>query len=166
MGKYHPSNYKSTPTSSVTTPTAFSGIAAPFPSTNLAIPNATRKRSTSGRPGHERKSSDVKRKIQQYQRDMISQARFAGVSSGGSMKTALKEPSSPRLLPAGSPGPITPFELEESAGYLMAGTQGGGGLIGSGNEREREREMETVERMIKREKERRQSPVASPVARV
>ena len=34
------------------------------------------------------------------------------------------KPVSPRLLPLGSPGPVTPMELEESAGYLGAGAKG------------------------------------------
>lgn len=34
------------------------------------------------------------------------------------------KPVSPRLLPLGSPGPVTPMELEESAGYLAAGAEG------------------------------------------
>jgi hypothetical protein len=33
-----------------------------------------------------------------------------------------KEPNSPRLQPMGSPGPITPFELEEADGYIVAGS--------------------------------------------
>lgn len=36
--------------------------------------------------------------------------------------TPLRErPSSPRLEPLGSPGPVTPLELEGTEGYLMAG---------------------------------------------
>ena len=30
-------------------------------------------------------------------------------------------PTSPRLIPAGSPGPVTPLELEGAEGYLTAG---------------------------------------------
>lgn len=50
-----------------------------------------------------------------------------------------KEPVSPRLLPTGSPGPITPLELEMDGdeGYLVAGTRArGGSLISAGLEAE------------------------------
>jgi len=52
-----------------------------------------------------------------------------------------KEPNSPRLLPAGSPGPITPLELEMDGdeGYIVAGGRARGtGLIGGGLGQERE----------------------------
>ena len=32
-------------------------------------------------------------------------------------------PTSPRLIPLGSPGPVTPFELETEGGYLIAGVR-------------------------------------------
>jgi len=54
-------------------------------------------------------------------------------------------------MPLGSPGPITPFELEESAGYLVAGARMGGAFSGGGGV---EREREIVGRFI-REEERR-----------
>lgn len=66
----------------------------------------------------------MKRKLQQYQRDMIAQARSAASTSiAATMGSIRKEPNSPRLQPAGSPGPITPFELEEleNEGYIAAG---------------------------------------------
>jgi len=162
MGKYHPANYKPPSTTSVTTPTSApspSLTTCPLPPTNLAIPASTGKRNRDGRPHHQRSDGDVKRKLQQYQRDMIAQGRLASGSGVAALK-GKPEPTSPKLLPAGSPGPITPFELEESAGYMVAGARSSGSLIG-GLERERERDM--VEGMIRRERERRQSPMASPV---
>ncbi|KAL5325216.1 hypothetical protein ACEPPN_006340 [Leptodophora sp. 'Broadleaf-Isolate-01'] len=118
MGKYHPSNYKSPTSTEVSTPT--STPRAPLPPTNLSIPASTSKRGSKERPGHERKSSDIKRKLQEYQRNMIAQAR----SAAPTMKDGRisKEPNSPRLQPMGSPGPITPFELEEADGYIVAGS--------------------------------------------
>jgi hypothetical protein len=77
---------------------------------------------------------------------MIAQARQA---SSARTEPARPKPESPKLLPLGSPGPITPFELEESAGYIIAGARSGGG---GGVDQEREREL--VARMI-REEERR-----------
>jgi hypothetical protein len=55
---------------------------------------------------------------------MIAQARSAASTSiSGTMNSIRKEPNSPRLQPAGSPGPITPFELEDidNEGYIAAG---------------------------------------------
>ncbi len=118
MGKYHPSNYKSPASTAVTTPT--SAPRPPLPPTNLSIPPKTSKRSSKERPGHERKSSDVKRKLQQYQRDMIAQARDAASTMRAGR--ASKEPISPKLQPLGSPGPITPFDLEEADGYIVEGS--------------------------------------------
>jgi len=143
MGKYHPSNYQSPDTTRVSTPVP----------TNLSIPTSLqekkrRERERGSTPaGHGRKSSEVQRKIQQYQKDMIAQAQLAakvslkssarGMSKGSAEK---REPVSPRLLPAGSPGPITPLELEGDAdeGYMVAGNRHRGhSLIGGGIERER-----------------------------
>ena len=141
MGKYHPSNYKSPPTTGVSTPA--STPPRSMPPTNLAIPNTALKRQNRERQlqsSHERKTSDVKRKLQQYQRDMIAQARISAATSiGGSLAGEKKKPISPRLLPAGSPGPITPLELEMDAeeGYIVAGGRARGvSLIGGGVERE------------------------------
>jgi len=75
---------------------------------------------------------------------MIAQARVASASHGGAGKTP--KPDSPRIMPLGSPGPITPFELEEASGYMVAGARAGGG----GDEKERE----MVGRMIRDEERR------------
>jgi hypothetical protein len=123
-GKYYPSNYKSPETTRVSTPS--SAAAVPLPPTNLTIPSTTSQKTKRQKSGHERDSSDVKRKLQQYQRDMIAQARLATSHAGGQgqgLHIQMPKPVSPKLLPAGSPGPITPFELEESGGYLTAGSK-------------------------------------------
>ncbi|PMD33112.1 hypothetical protein L207DRAFT_175466 [Hyaloscypha variabilis F] len=152
MGKYHPSNYKSPASTSVSTPTSHpsSSSAGMLPPTHLTIPTLQSKRKNKSqnpaRSGHERKSSDVTRKLQQYQRDMIAQAR---ISAQTSMNMSLsrsvagagqkKEPNSPRLLPCGSPGPITPLELEMDGedGYLVAGARARGGSGGGLEQEER-----------------------------
>lgn len=42
--------------------------------------------------------------------------------AGRASSTMIKdEPVSPKLAPAGSPGPVTPLELEEGDGYLATG---------------------------------------------
>jgi hypothetical protein len=83
----------------------------------------------------------MKRKLQQYQRDMIVQARLAALPSTHEQTQSAK-PSSPKLQPLGSPGPITPLELEESSGYMVAGMRGA----------DRERQRELVGKMIDQER--------------
>jgi hypothetical protein len=67
---------------------------------------------------------------------MLAQARHSTLND--SVRNAVPEPTSARLLPIGSPGPInTPLELDESDGYLIAGTRARGeGLISQGLERQ------------------------------
>ncbi|KAI0805467.1 hypothetical protein GGR55DRAFT_690504 [Xylaria sp. FL0064] len=79
--------------------------------------------------GHTRTESEAKYRLQQYQRDMIAQATIA-LNRGNANEAALSsirslgfsnvmKPSKPRLIPLGSPGPVTPMELEGSHdGYL------------------------------------------------
>lgn len=99
QGKYHPSNYKSL--------TAPSSMATPQPSLHTTL-----------LPADATSATDIRRKLQQYQRDMVEQAAMAARLSvpGG-------EPVSPRLCPLGSPGPVTPWELDggEGEGYLERG---------------------------------------------
>ncbi|KAK0665738.1 hypothetical protein QBC41DRAFT_232100 [Cercophora samala] len=93
--------------------------------------------------GHARSGSEVKRRIQQYQRDMVAQASMAArsvVANSTALPAALggpegffgahqlganllrTKPKSPRLAPLGSPGPVTPMSLEgEDSGYLTLG---------------------------------------------
>ncbi|KAK4200126.1 hypothetical protein QBC40DRAFT_73542 [Triangularia verruculosa] len=91
--------------------------------------------------GHARSGSEVKRRIQQYQRDMVAQATMAArsvVANSAALPVALGDgffsthqlganllktkPKSPRLAPLGSPGPVTPMSLEgEDSGYLTLG---------------------------------------------
>lgn len=123
MGKYYPSNYKSPANTSLNNPNSSAATPqAPMPPT-LSIPTTILKRGSKHQPGHERKSSDMKRKLQQYQRDMIAQTRTASAAASGVPMAYFDEPIPPKLQPAGSPGPITPFELEESSGYIVAGRQ-------------------------------------------
>ncbi|KAK8070821.1 hypothetical protein PG997_011024 [Apiospora hydei] len=83
--------------------------------------------------GHSRNESEAKRRLQQYQRDMIAQATLA--LNGGNVNaaalnaislrnmgfTSVTKPNKPRLEPLGSPGPVTPMELESSDdGYIGA----------------------------------------------
>lgn len=154
LGKYHPSNYNSPANSTTSTP-GVASVPPPFSSTHLKIPQQSNKRSGPSRSVHERRGSDVKRKIQQYQKDMIAQARL---KSSDSIPLALKEPNSPKLMPLGSPGPITPFELEESDGYLVAGARTS--TTSSNINAQREQQLAMVQNMIRTEQQRAQSPRA------
>lgn len=154
IGKYHPSNYKSPNSTEVSSP----ALAIPDSVQGGKRRNREKNAVASGMGGHGRTNSDVTRKIQQYQRDMISQAQALAAknSMNGSPtdrrvsgRGEKRQPTSPRILPAGSPGPITPLELEEEAGeeegYLAAGTRRrGGSLIGRGLERERELGLDRI----------------------
>jgi hypothetical protein len=93
-----------------------------------------------------RNNSDVRTKLRQYQRDMIAQATLAigsaarygkvvptpaAMSLNGIPMRAEPlrgatpaKPISPKLVPLGSPGPVTPMELESSEGsYLDKGKE-------------------------------------------
>lgn len=80
---------------------------------------------------------------------MIAQARSAAsISIAGTMNATKKEPSSPRLLPAGSPGPITPFELEDidNEGYIAAGHRAHDNQMARLN-RDRQETMNALEKL-------------------
>ena len=161
LGKYHPANYKA--------PAKPAPTSAPsLPLTNLSLPPSVPERKKK-RPGHERHGSDVKRKLQEYQLGQMKQAQILAQAHGGSGGGS--KPISPRLLPLGSPGPITPFELEDSAdtGYVVAGARARtNSLITQSLGQERDREF--VGRMIQAEEDRRvlggKEGSQSPVLRV
>lgn len=157
MGKYHPSNYKITPNAS----------ALPSPNLSMAAPPSHQPLSggsTTPTKHHHRKGSEVRRKLQQYQRDMIAQARLAAsaTSMSGIAGTGLvNKPISPRLLPMGSPDELsaamTPLELGDGAGGYL-----GARVLASDS-----RESEMVGRMLRMEEEcRRREGQSSPVASV
>lgn len=109
---------------------------------------------------HGRQHSDAKQQIHKYQRDVVVNATRAARLTHSPKATA--NPLSPRLQPMGSPGPVTPFALEEKD-YLTARTTGSPSST-SGNGRD------LVERLVQKENERRMhpgraeslSPVVSP----
>lgn len=125
VGKYYPSNYERNHINSnqgLRPPSAASG-----PSSFSSDSSVPKHKSSS----HARTDSEAKRRLQQYQRDMIAQAtRAANEVLGGSIKrsgtnlaTSLRNapqlggsvaqnPITPDLLPLGSPGPVTPMDLE------------------------------------------------------
>ena len=113
---------------------------ANFPSrdSNSMTPLPQNKRSITSQPRPGR-GSDAQQKIHQYQRDLVANAG------------KYSKPSPPRLTPLRSPGePMTPLMLEGQGDYLCAGSTS---LSPKGD-----REM--VERLIRRENERRKHPEA------
>lgn len=140
LGKYYPSNYEAKQRcSNQPTPTSSRPSSAAGPSSiksDTAVPQFTRTDSS-----HSRSDSDAKRRLQQYQRDMVAQATQAArqIASGQGSSAHLAavhgvsvqklqlgshRPISPRLQPLGSPGPVTPMELEGhggDGGYLSRG---------------------------------------------
>lgn len=162
MGKYYPSNYEKR--SHVHTPT-------PNPP---KVAKSSSQVPTYGGLQKARPEGDARQKLQQYQRDMVAQATLAarkimGGKEESSLSTpgfpsqgmpvsapATADPSSPRLRPLGSPGPVTPMELESSAGSYL--DKGRGAAGGSARDRERRPPMSPGDRMRAETR----SPVATP----
>ncbi|KAK4660680.1 hypothetical protein QC762_121200 [Podospora pseudocomata] len=123
--------------------------------------------------GHARSGSEVKRRIQQYQRDMVAQATMAArsvVANSAALPAAIggpdgffgvhqlkTKPKSPRLAPLGSPGPVTPMSLEgEDGGYLTLGRP----MTGA----DAERQAAELEKAMRDDEARRNNSHSSPGA--
>ncbi|KAF5003340.1 hypothetical protein FDECE_10107 [Fusarium decemcellulare] len=128
MGKYYPSNYENNNGSQTNLRPALTGTL----SSNIGPDSQVPPRATA--------ETEIRRKLQQYQRDMIAQASMAANELlGSSAKPDSKlaggvslhslplrdsrfltpgphKPRSPRLAPLGSPGPVTPMDLESLDG--------------------------------------------------
>lgn len=101
LPRFHPSNFASTHSS-----------LQPTPDSGQASPQAP----LSPRQPHHRTISDAQKQLLAYQREMVSAA------ARSSTPVQLDGPESPRLMPMGSPGPVTPLQLEsEEGGYLAVG---------------------------------------------
>lgn len=135
-GRYYPTNYEKR--------------AHPQPA-----PKPTRSEPTyTSAPPRPRPEGDARQKLQQYQRDMVAQATLAARKlMGGSREGSpvapgfpahgmpvsappTANPSSPRLRPLGSPGPVTPMELEGSEGSYIDKGRGTGGAAREGGRRQ------------------------------
>ncbi|KAM0368131.1 hypothetical protein ACHAPY_011582 [Fusarium culmorum] len=134
MGKYYPSNYESRTGNQSNMRPPLNGTM----SSNIGPDSQTVPRANS----QSNPETELRRKLQQYQRDMIAQASMAAnellsssAKSGDKPGISLNslplrdsrfatpgshKPISPRLLPLGSPGPVTPMDLESmgSGDYL------------------------------------------------
>lgn len=137
LPKYHPGNF---PQSSHNIP----------PSTSSARVIASQTR---------RHGSDAQQKLHQYQRDIIANATRSAprsaLSAGIKVAGLNVGPEQPRLEPLGSPGGLmTPLMLDGQGDYLLAGS----GLSPSAMQDRRGREI--VERLVRKENERRKYPEA------
>lgn len=99
LPRFHPANFPSSHSSLQSTP---DGLSSPQPPVS---PRA-----------HQRMYSDAQKHLFFHQREMLSAA------VRGSSPSQAGKPVSPRLHPMGSPGPVTPLELE-GEGYLFAGAR-------------------------------------------
>lgn len=128
LPRFHPANYPSAHSSVQSTPDAGNGSPQP-----PASPRA-----------HQRVISDAQKHLLFYQRETVS------ASVRASSPSRLDGPRSPRLAPLGSPGPVTPLELEGDDGYLVAGARDIGNEASLSSD-------ELVERLIGMEARRRRS---------
>lgn len=102
----------------------------------------------------QRQYNEAQRALLSYQREFYNQqAALAQASATHKRQTSSgNKPVSPRLMPMnGSPGPVTPLELEAD-GYLTAGS-------GAASHAER---AEYVERLIREQVDRMQNGNVSP----
>ncbi|TKA83354.1 hypothetical protein B0A55_01026 [Friedmanniomyces simplex] len=120
LPRFHPANYPS--------PSGHS-------SSSQQTPDAPSPNGPVSPRAHHRMLSDAQRQLFLYQREVVSAARAASPGA--------ERPKSPRLGPLGSPGPVTPLELEAHEGYLMAGARSAG--------RKDQSEGQLVERLIREE---------------
>lgn len=148
MGKYYPSNWESRHGKSAQSrPSVMAQPAASVMRSEPQVPKFQ-----GDQTQHHRPVSDVKRRLLQYQRDMVAQAANALIASTGSAGSATAsypsgvplpkgqlaatflrshKPPSPRLEPVGSPGPVTPMSLEADS-YLSLGPSSVGGGMDAG----------------------------------
>lgn len=122
LPRFHPANYPSAHSSAQATPDGMGNSPQP--------PLSPRTR----------QFSDAQRHLYLHQREMVCAAtRDLSASQMG-------KPDGPRLAPLGSPGPVTPLELERDEGYLVAGARNAG--------REQAPTDELVDKLIRQEKTR------------
>ncbi|KAI3340946.1 hypothetical protein F4824DRAFT_486829 [Ustulina deusta] len=130
VGKYYPSNYeKRKGEKRRKGKNRRPAISEPTTSTSINSEPQVPIISQASAMGHSRTESEATYRLQQYQRDMIAQATIA-LNRGNANEAALSsirslgfsnvvKPSKPRLIPLGSPGPVTPMELGGSHdGYI------------------------------------------------
>ena len=134
LPKFHPANFPSSQNSD----------------TRPSSPRHPRSVTSQPRPS---RGSDAQQKLHQYQRELIANATQ---SSRSLLSESLStKPDSPRLTPMRSPvDPMTPLALEGQSDYLKAGSSPSSPSFQEGDGRE------MVERLVRRENERRRHPEA------
>ncbi|KAH0545151.1 hypothetical protein FGG08_000763 [Glutinoglossum americanum] len=100
----------------------------------------------------QRHYSDAQLQLLQYQRELIANA------TRGKTSASCARPVSPRLIPLGSPGPVTPLMLEEEGGYLVAGASNQSSVLGESGQKD------LVERLIQEESMRQSEPQSERTA--
>lgn len=95
LPRFHPANY----------PSAESGQNAIHRGLRSSVP--------------QRHGSDASQQLHQYRRDLVDSTVMTARSL---MSPKLGKPTSPRLHPLGSPGPVTPLMLEGHDDYLLGGS--------------------------------------------
>ncbi|KAK8067849.1 hypothetical protein PG996_006961 [Apiospora saccharicola] len=171
MGKYYPSNYeKRKEDKRMQQPPRPMAANTQSMSVKSDTQVPMYRPDTTSPMGHSRNESEAKRRLQQYQRDMIAQATLA--LNGGNVNAAAlnaiqlrnmgftsvtkpNKPNKPRLEPLGSPGPVTPMELESADdGYI------GARVASSGDSAQ----IEEIARAIREDEERKRREGASSPA--
>ncbi|KAI4749026.1 hypothetical protein E4T50_00685 [Aureobasidium sp. EXF-12298] len=111
LPRFHPANFPSSQSSSVATTPSTGPLS---PSNPPPSPKA-----------QQRLYSEAQKQLYLYHRETLAaQAAVTAAANAGSGRPAslrFEKPLSPRLAPLGSPGPVTPLELEGQDGYLLAG---------------------------------------------
>ncbi|KAG6000400.1 hypothetical protein E4U43_001611 [Claviceps pusilla] len=130
LGKYYPTNYEQQHPRHDVSKSLHSTFAAPS-SASSSVKSDLAPQARAELRRSESPQMEMRRRMQQYQRDMVAQATMVlgattrtaspGVSLNGLPIKDIwlsgsmpNKPLSPRLHPLGSPGPVTPMELESS----------------------------------------------------
>ncbi|EKG20813.1 hypothetical protein MPH_01874 [Macrophomina phaseolina MS6] len=127
--RMRPGRQQSTGSSNLKLPSLPRFHPANFPSPNSSTANTPNTNPNSPQPppsprSQQKQYSEAQRQLYIYQRELLANATR-------NMATGTK-PVSPRLNPLGSPGPVTPLELEGQQGdYLTAGARSSGTLSDS-----------------------------------
>lgn len=126
LPRYHPARF---PAAGVSASSSAASSLVTSPASNLNSPPAPLSPRSQHlyHSTHQRQFSDAQRQLYVHQRGLVSLNRFNAAhspvrspppTSAASLRSS--KPTSPRLDPLGSPGPVTPLELEEHDGYLFA----------------------------------------------
>ncbi|KAF2262847.1 hypothetical protein CC78DRAFT_582173 [Lojkania enalia] len=100
LPRFHPANFPSSQDSS----------AAATPRTGPNSPQPPLSPHT-----YHKQYAEAQRQMYLYQRELMA------TTTARQNRSQNAKPTSPRLIPMGSPGPVTPLELETAEGYLTAG---------------------------------------------